>query len=749
MDASTAQAAGAERPFTVFDRDELDLRDLLDTLLEARWLVGGVAVAVLVLGAIYASLTTPIYRADALIQVEKKASTIPGLDDLSRALTGSDALSIAEIEILRSRSVISRVVQDLGLDISAEPRRFPLLGAALARRHAPGQPAGAWFGLRRYAWGGERIVVGRLAVPAELEGEPLTVVAGDAGRYRLLAANDQPLVEGEVGKAAKAETPAGAVEIFVREMAANPGTHFIVVKRPTDVVVQGLQERLRVSERTRQSGILVVSLEGASRRQVTDIVNGVVNSYLRQNVERRSEEASRMLAFLDQQLPDLKEQLDTAESALREYKAGREAPVDISVQGQELLNRTTDIERQISELELQRSELRQRFTEQHPSMVALSQKLGQLRQERGVIEQQFKGLPDSELQSVRLLRSVSVANELYVQLLNKAQELKVARAGTVGNARVVDAAVLPRKPVRPTKPQVLLLSLVLGVVLGAAAAFARKSLIRTLDNPERIEADLGLSVYATIPHSDTEVSLSRSRRKSGVDAEARLLCRSAAQEPAVESLRSLRTSLQFAMLQSRNNVVAIHGPTPAIGKSFVSSNLAFLLADIGKRVLLIDADMRKGHLHEALGVGRKPGFSDVIAGQLSLDEARHTFADGKVGLLTTGTLPPNPSELLTHANCAATIDAASRQYDVVILDTPPTLNLADCMLIGKLSGVNFMVVRGGQNTLKDLEIASKRLHQNGIRVDGVIFNDLSAATSRYRYGGYYAYQYKPQGGNSA
>jgi tyrosine-protein kinase Etk/Wzc len=749
MDSSKSQAFSlVQNPAAgnLLEGDEIDLRELWDTLLEGRWLALAVAGAVLLAGAAYAWLATPIYRADAIVQVEERKAAIPGLDELSSALGGGNAKSLAEIEIIRSRTVVGRVVSDLGLDITAKPRRFPLLGAAIARRYERGEITSAWPGFRRFAWGGEYIEVGRLTVPAKQEGKRLILEAGQNGTYRLHDEHGQLLLQGQVGQPAEASLQGGQpVSLYVRALVAAPGTEFVLIKHPFNAVVAQLQKELKVSERGKQTGILQIALEGPKPQETVDIVNGVVNAYLRQNVERQSEEASHMLAFLDQQLPELKKQLDAAEAALREYKSRTGAAVDISAEGQEMLSRATDIEKQISELELQRSELRQRFTEQHPLFVALNQKLNQVRQARSALEGQFKNLPETELQSIRLVRNVKVANELYVALLNRAQELKVAKAGTIGNARALDPAVLPDKPEKPKKLLVLTLSLVLGVFAGAAAVFLRKSMSRTLDSPDRIESQLGLPVYATIPHSRTQVTLAALlQQKKAKSGELPILCRTAPQDPAVESLRSLRTSLQFALLEAGNNIVAIHGPTPEIGKSFVASNLAFLMGDIGKRVLLIDADLRKGHIHNLVGVERAPGLADVISGQCALQDAVHPFEDGRVSFLATGTLPPNPAELLVHGNFVALLGQASSQYDFVVIDTPPTLNLADSISVGKLAGTNFMVVRGGHNTLQDVQIACRRMQQSDIAISGVIFNDLSIATSRYRYGGYYAYQYSQQ-----
>ena len=717
--------------------DEIDLRRLLNTMMQ-HWQLGlMVAAGVIVLGLLYLFFATPIYKADALVQIQQQQLPIPGIQDLTNALGATDnAQAQAEIQVMQSRSVIGPVVEALHLDIEAVPRRFPQGGEALVRRGLGGVLS--YLG-GHYAWDDESIDVSRLEVPASFLDRPMVLTAGKDGQFSLKDPDGEPLLTGQVGQAATATMPNSAASIFVRALQAAPGTEFTVTGHRVEAVIQDLQQRLNVAEQGKQTGVIELTLSGPSAARITNILNGVTNSYIRQNVEMHSEQAGKSLQFLDQQLPDLQRQLTAAESALQAYKSTKGAVVDLSVAGKAVLDQATALETQISNLKLQRSELKLRFTDNSPPIKALNQQIDQLEGTRKDIEAQLKTMPQTELETIRLTRDVQVAQDLYVQLLNKAQEYKVAKAGTVGDARIVDPAVQPWKKDSPKTLQVLAATLALAAFAGVAVIFLKVALIRTLETPDVIEVRLGLPVFATIPHSEHEGEI---RRAAMAGNARRLLCREVPHEPAVESLRSLRTSLQFALLEAKNNIVVIHGPTPDIGKSFVASNLAFLLADTDRSVLLIDADMRKGHVHKSLGKQRSPGLSETITGTAKLDEAVHSFDDGRMKFLATGKLPPNPSELLTHGNFQALLQQASKAYDFVIIDTPPTLNLADSMSIGKLAGVNFLVVRGGVSTVQDIQIAQRRMEQNGIRVDGIIFNDLSASASKYGYGGYYSYKYK-------
>ncbi len=717
----------------------IDPREFIDLLLGSRLLIVAVTALVLLAGVFYCWATPPIYRADALLQIETPRAALPGMDELSAVLVGGDARALAEVEVIQTRSVVGRVVADRRLDVEAGPARFPLIGGALARMHDPGTSTGALWGVRRFAWGGERIVVDRLSVPEWMEESTLTLIARERGGFELFDEDGRLLGTGKVGEALTTEVSDGEVALFVPELIAEPGTRFNLIKRPFTEVIAELQEQILVSERGKQTGILQVTLKGEDPARIRDIINDLVKAYVRQDVERHSQEAQNMLTFLDAQLPELKKQVETAEGKLGAYKSLKGSAVDISIEGQELLDRATELEKQKAQLQFERSELSQRFTEQHPAMLALRQKFAQVDKVGAELEGQLRKLPDTELASVRLVRDVTVANELYILLLNRAQELRVAKAGEVGNARVLDFAVRPREPISPNIPLVLALSAVLGFFLSVIVVILKKALRRTLDSAESIESSLGLPVYATIPHSVVQAGLGK-RRSKGENLPA-FLSRIDPGDPAVESLRSLRTSLQFARLAAVNNVVAIHGPTPGIGKSFVAGNLAVLLADVGRNVLLIDADLRKGHLHQTVGVPRSPGLSDVVTGQVQFAEAVLRPSDDGISFLAMGTPPPNPSELLVHGNFIELVRQVSGQYDIVIVDTAPILNLADGIAVGKLAGTNFLVVRGGVNTLQDIKLASGRLKQSDVRVDGVIFNDLSASAARYRYGRYYSIRY--------
>ncbi|HYO58398.1 polysaccharide biosynthesis tyrosine autokinase [Archangium sp.] len=717
--------------------DELDLGRHLAILLEYRGSIAATLVLSLVVGVMYMATATPIYRANAVLQIEEKGSRLGELDELLADFSGEAS---TEIEILSSRALLGRVVDELRLDVVAAPRHFPLLGAALARAYrGPGLAEPPWY-MDQFAWGGERIRVERVSVPPELEDVPLTLVAGEAGAYTLLGPGSDLLLSGRVGAPAAAPPDSPQqVELLVSELEARPGTQFWVTRRSRLEVVEELQRALRLSEKGTNTGVLTVALEGQDPAGLSATLEAIASHYVRQNVERRSEEAERTLVFLDTQLPGLRKELERAEAALSAHRAGK-GLVDLGLEAQAILDRSVDLEKSISELSLERSELRQRFTQNHPVLTATSRKLARLRADRSALNAQLKGLPSAELASAQLMRDVKVANELYLQLNNKAQEYRVLKSSIVGNARILDEPVVTRGPVRPSKPGVIAVSLVLGLTLGVAYAFARQALRKGVSDPAVVEAELGVPVYATIPLSPVQSRRTRGKRASDRGMLA-ILAKTHPCDLVIESLRGLRTRLQLALKDSPNNVIAITGPSPGVGKSFVSLNLAWVLADSGKRILLVDANLRGGWLHRCFRAERSQGLSEVISGTVELEQAVLRAPGQSLSFLSTGVLPPNPAELLLSDEFTALVARMSAGYDLVLIDTPPILAVTDAALVGRHAGVNLAVVRAGAHPMREVAAAVNRLEQNGVSVQGVILNGVPRSSAGRAVSGIYQYEY--------
>jgi tyrosine-protein kinase Etk/Wzc len=716
--------------------DEIRLSEIFAMLRDSRRLISVVTACALAVGSLYAFLWAPTYRADALVQVDDDSgigSINDKLGDLA-SLFQAKASADAEIELMRSRNVIGDTVKRLNLDIEARPGYLPLVGAPYARFMGGDGLASAPFGLSGYAWGGERIGVTAFEVPERLYGEPFALITRDGERYELQSPDGETILRGRVGETASAPSKIGPVTLTVKSLLARPGTRFVLKRASTQQTIAGLQKDLKISEKAKQSGIIGMSLDGPDRDLVATTVNTIATLYVQRNVDRKSAQAQQMLAFLGDQLPQLRADLDRAESRYNAFRAERGA-VDLEDQSKLLLQTVIDNRTKIVELQQQRAELVQRYTEMHPSVASVDARIGVLQRQSGDIERQIGGLPSVQQDAVRLLRDVKVSNDLYTSLLNSTQQLRVLKAGQLGNVRTVDYAVAPEKPVAPKKGLALALAGVLGLLAGSALALARRIFNRGLETPSEIEAAIELPVYAIISHSDQQASLDNVRRRDL--SKVHVLANSSPNDVAIEGLRSLRTALQFGVFKLRNKVIMFTGPRPGIGKSFVSVNFAAVLAAGGDRVLLIDGDMRRGNLHGLLAQARAPGLSELISGA-ELDAAIRRDVLPRLDVITGGSMPQHPSELLMSKRFADLLGTLRSRYDYVIIDSPPVLAVTDPGLIGRHADATLLVVRHGLHTEAELSQTMRQLVAAGVSLDGALLTDAPSHAMSYGAFSHYA-----------
>lgn len=723
--------------------DEIDLGRLFGLLLDHKWLIVAITFVFSLAGVVYAMLATPIYQGDALVQVERRSSISP-LGDLGDVFgTESEASTSAEVQILQSRMVLGQVVDRVELDTVVRPRTIPVIGDFVLRRQIP-RPA--FLQGQAYIWGGESIHLGRFEVADHLRDVPIILRSLGEERYELRI-KERVLGVWSVGELTQAD--GGAVTLRVAELLAPEGAEFILTKRSRAAAIRSLAGRLNVSEvgggRNASTGMLRLALTGPDRDEIRHSLDAVAETFLTQNVERQAAQAEQSLDFLEEQAPELRAQLAAAEDSLNQYRVEQDS-VDLSSESQAVIQQFIEVERQLNELEFQEAELAQRFTVNHPSYQSLLRQKRQLQQQRAGLNERVNQLPAAQQEIVRRTRDVEVTQAIYVNVLNKMQEMQIARAGTVGNVRIIDEALVGSGPIEPRKPLIVVLATLLGGMLSVGLVLLRGLLRRGVESPEQIEG-AGLPVYATVPRSDEQDKLVKrvkhKRDKSASSVSTAVLAERYPADNAVEALRGLRTSLHFAMLEASDNRLVITGASPGIGKSFVSVNLAAVCAQAGQRVLLVDADMRKGHIHYAFGGRSQGGLSELLAGKMGLDEAVRHSKVGGLDYLARGEAPPNPSELLMNARFSAFLEQASREYDLVVIDTPPVLAVTDAAIVARQCGTTLMVARFQVNPVKELQAATRRLESSGVEVKGAILNAMERkASTYYGYGYHYNYSYK-------
>ncbi|MGZ8318260.1 MAG: polysaccharide biosynthesis tyrosine autokinase [Telluria sp.] len=712
--------------------DEPGLRGYFNILYDNRWLIGIVTFLVTAVAIVYALVANPVYQVNLLIHVEEESpnSSKNILAEVSSLFeTKKDA--IAEMELLRSRMVISHAVDNLHLYIDVRPKYFPVIGFWFAGRGDGELSEPGIFGHGGYVWGAEKAVVSLFDVPDILQNRQFLITTMGEGVYRLSGGGQPVVYEGKVGAMLKAQVSGGMLELRVDRLDARPGAEFHLRRLSRLGTIERIQNAMAITEQGKQSGIIEVKLQGEDPQRINSVLGEIGREYMRQNLARKTEEAEKSLAFLNLQLPALKRQLEQSEERYNHFRNSH-GTVDMREEARMSLQQAADARSRRIALQQKKTELLTRFTEDHPIVRGVSRQSREVEAEIEDVLRRIKSLPVLEQDEARLVREIKVNTDLYTALSNTAQQLRLISVGRVSNVRMIDAPMAPEKPLKPNRPLIVVLAAITGIFIGALIAFTRRALSGGIDDPHKIERLLGARVvYASIPHSNVEERLSRKSRDEGGDLP--LLAQAAPEDIAVESLRGFRAALLFAMPHFRNNIVMVSGPARGLGKSFVTVNLAAVMAASGKRVLLIDADLRNGHLHRYFGGGREHGLSNAIAGAMPVADIIQRGVLENLDFIPTGALPPNRSEFLLHLNFGTLLEAVSAEYDLVLLDPPPILAVADALIIGAHAGAVFILARAGRTTEEEINESVKRLNHAGISPQGVLFNDLSLRLSSYRY----------------
>ncbi|WP_454843999.1 polysaccharide biosynthesis tyrosine autokinase [Raoultella ornithinolytica] len=705
------------------DADEIDLGRLIGEFIDHRKLIISVTSIFTLIALIYAIFATPIYQADALIQVEQKQANAI-LSNLSQMLPDSQPQSAPEIALIQSRMILGKTVDDLNLQARVKQKYFPILGRGFAR--LAGDKPGT-------------ISISRLYIPGNGEDEPkISLIVKDKNNFTVQS--DDLTINGKVGELIDEE----GISLKVNEIDAKPGTQFVIGYVSRLKAITDLQEGLSVVDQGKDTGILTLSLTGDDSVLVERIINSISENYLAQNIARQAAQDAKSLEFLSKQLPLVRSDLDQAEDKLNQYRRQSDS-VDLSLEAKSVLDQIVNVDNQLNELTFRESEISQLYTKEHPTYKALMEKRKTLQEEKAKLNKRVSAMPETQQEILRLSRDVESGRAVYMQLLNRQQELNIAKSSAIGNVRIIDNAVTQPKPVKPKKVLIVMIGIILGVVSSAGIVLLRVFLRRGIETPEQLE-DIGINVYASIPVAETftkSVALRKGWSKKPVDEIQGFLAVDNPADLAIEAIRGLRTSLHFAMMEARNNVLMISGASPNAGKTFVSSNLAAVISQTGKKVLFIDTDMRKGYTHKLFKESNTNGLSDILSGKTDISKGIKKISSAGFDYISRGMAPPNPAELLMHRRFDELLNWASENYDIVVLDTPPILAVTDAAVIGNYAGTTLLVARFELNTAKEIEVSVKRFEQAGVSVKGCILNGvIKKASSYYGYGyNHYGYSY--------
>ncbi len=705
------------------DADEIDLGRLIGEFIDHRKLIISVTSLFTLVALIYAIFATPIYQADALIQVEQKQANAI-LSNLSQMLPDSQPQSAPEIALIRSRMILGKTVDDLNLQARVKQKYFPLLGRGFAR--LSGDKPGS-------------LSISRLYIPENDNDTPEIILTVKERNSFSISVGDF-IINGKVGELLDER----GISLKVDEISAKPGTEFSIVYVSRLKAITDLQDDIAVADQGKDTGMLTLSLTGDNPVLIERILNSISENYLAQNIARQAAQDAKSLEFLSKQLPEVRSDLDQAEDKLNQYRRKSDS-VDLSLEAKAVLDQIVNVDNQLNELTFRESEISQLYTKEHPTYKALMEKRKTLQDEKSKLNKRVSAMPETQQEILRLSRDVESGRAVYMQLLNRQQELNIAKSSAIGNVRIIDNAVTQPKPIKPKKILIVLIGIILGVMTSAGVVLLRVILRRGIETPEQLE-ELGINVYASIPIAETfsksVVQKKGWSKKSAEEIQGFLAVDNPA-DLSIEAIRGLRTSLHFAMMEARNNVLMISGASPNAGKTFVSSNLAAVISQTGKKVLFIDTDMRKRYTHKLFNENNTNGLSDILSGKVEINRALKKVVSGDFDFISRGMAPPNPAELLMHRRFGELLNWASENYDIVVLDTPPILAVTDAAIIGNYVGTTLLVARFELNTAKEIEVSVKRFEQAGVTVKGCILNGVvKKASSYYGYGySHYGYSY--------
>ena len=345
-------------------------------------------------------------------------------------------------------------------------------------------------------------------------------------------------------------------------------------------------------------------------------------------------------------------------------------------------------------------------------------------------KQNLRSIPKAEQTLARLTQNLEGTRALELQLIERVEQLRILSASTVGNVRILEPAEVHQQ-VGPNRQNPILIGLLTSFILAAFWVLVRNYFHTGIEDGREIEA-LGFSLFGTISKVPGITN--------GIKNKNYLIAKTEPTSAIVEAFRGLRTALGFTLKSGSHKSILITSCAPGDGKSFVSSNLAIIMANNNYNTLLIDCDMRRGKLKKAFNLPKNgEGLSEVLSSQAEFEDACHAVNVTNLTLIPAGKRPPNPAELLDNQRMLELFAWAETKFDLIILDAPPILAVADALILAKSSGVKLMVIKHKETSAAEASTALKMLEASGIRINGAILNSYDQKKSKY---GSYSYKYE-------
>lgn len=696
----------------------------------------------LALAWLYLISTEKTYETTALVQVnqpENYFSSDGGTQTDFNAPTIKE-----EANILRSRKVLSPVVDAFALRTTAEANRFPIAGALTQKIPFLADLAENVGFASKFAWSEAEIEVSELSVPRRWEDQALTLTALGEEAYQLSFDNEVLVEQAEVGDRVVVDVPnQEPLIITLATLEAREGVQFTVVRNSLQATVTGLRKNLATETTDSKSRMITLKLKGNDPEHVANLTNAILDEYTQVKLGSQNRSSDAEFLIFKEQLPRVEAELRAAEVSLSDFRRNANS-FNQETQVNFKLAQLDKLETELLDLELERDDLLKRYTVNHPTPKRLQKAIDVLNDKIGEVRGGIRSAPNTQREEGILEDEVDTKRKLFIEISEQLQQLELANVGNVGEVQIIDDALPPRKPVSPSSLLAVAGGTLATLFLYTLYLTLRSALSTVISDQDSLERTSGLPVYMNIPKSSaqrrlgTPVTVDPRRLLPGADNEAgakaisgNVLALSKPEDYSIENLRGLRSMLEDVMAEANNNVLMFTSPLPSMGKSFLSLNLAVLVAQTGKKVLLIDADYQRGQLHKSLGLPAGPGLPEVVCGKSELKETVKPTTVPNLYCIARGYSGGNSAEMPSDKEFGAFLDVVAPRFDIAIIDTPPVLSVSTAASLGKHAGSTIMVVKEGEVKEPQLNEALKRLTFSGVRVSGCIMNGSSTPTPKH------------------
>ena len=714
--------------------NDVDLLALVFSILRGWKTILFFALLGLLIGVLYSRYETTTFRSDALIQIESGSNGISALGANVSDLVSSEAgPAQTEAELIKSRMVLTPVVNLLNLSIILNDPTVDAIDK-IVTNHSYTQenlPESVLL-----ATSNGKAQISQFDVSEDYLDESFTLIRSATG---FILSNDLDTFQGQFDKTYRFKSTKGIIDIIVNDLPT--GDHPIsITKRSLQNTTDAINNALTVTEVGDKTGIIELTMTGSNQDQISRILRQIVLSYMDQNNSRGSEETTKTIKFIETQIPDLKQKLEDSETAFNAFRT-QNGTINVDQEAQLLVAENARIDNQLSELRLKKADLTTYYTEEHPLVIQIDDQIAELQSRIQTIDSRVENLPELQREFLQLSEDVSINREIYLNLLKNYQQLKIAKAGQVGFARIIDLPINTYRAIAPKKSLIIMLATLTGLLLGIMTVLLKNMLRNVVKDPERLESKTGVPVIATVPRSPLLTRIGKNNKSTN-----RLLAYTDNNSLSYEAIKSLRTSLMFGMpkegrLGQRAKVILITGESPGVGKSFISSNLSEVFAQLNKKVLIIDADMRLGELHKAFKMTQDDGLADYFQnGSHTLVDIIHPTSMDNVDFMPRGKQPHNPASLLSSDKFSTLMNELNAHYDYIIMDSPPVLAASDATILSQYADKVLMVTRYDKSIEGQLVYAIKQLNKSNVEVDGIVLNDVKQGLmSKYSYSYSYAY----------